>query len=225
MPIGELSFADGSSMSAASLRERYSELIKQAILIAAPNLEVTRADEVPSAGAITADVFTRLLFSDLVVADITYPNPNVFYELGLRHATRSGTVLIRDTSGPPPPFDISLLRHISYEYTPGGLKRLSEELTKVFSWFESNPTEPDNEYQQLAKLMKFSFPQYQPGNSVDEVMIDMISNPNVLKVAINAQQSGGNIDQGQLIDALATDPELLGKMLRAMHSAGQLKLN
>ena len=67
--------------------------------------------------------------SDFVVADVTYPNPNVFYELGVRHSCRTGTIIIRDRNGPSIPFDIAHLRHIEYENNPSGLKILAERST------------------------------------------------------------------------------------------------
>src|ERR1700693_1350859 len=92
MPIGDQKFA-GYEVSASDLKSRYSDLIREAILKARPNLDVIRADEAPSPGGITTDIFERLMRADYVVVDITYPNPNVFYELGIRHACRPGTIL------------------------------------------------------------------------------------------------------------------------------------
>jgi len=133
MPIGDQEFGD-IKLTAADLKKRYGDLIKEAILKADPSLEVTRSDEVSLPGSITSDILTRLMHSDLVVADVTYPNPNVFYELGLRHACHVGTVIIRDKNGPSTPFDISHLRHIEYEETPTGLKELGKELREYFEY-------------------------------------------------------------------------------------------
>ncbi|MFZ1388792.1 MAG: hypothetical protein WBP46_03235 [Thiolinea sp.] len=45
-------------------------------------------------------LFTSILQAELVIADITYQNPNVYYELGLRHALKpQGTLLIRHVGG------------------------------------------------------------------------------------------------------------------------------
>lgn len=63
---------------------------------ARPNLEIVRADEVAFPGTMTTDIITRIMHSDYVIADVSYPNPNVFYELGLRHACRVGTIIIKD---------------------------------------------------------------------------------------------------------------------------------
>lgn len=71
----------------------YVELIKPAL--EAAGLDVFRADEEERAGDIHTDMFQELLIADLVVADLTLENPNVWYELGVRHALRArGVVLI-----------------------------------------------------------------------------------------------------------------------------------
>jgi len=59
-----------------------------------------RADTDKKGGLIIPRLMTDLRNADLVVADVTYYNPNVYYELGIRHALcRHGTVVIRRTSG------------------------------------------------------------------------------------------------------------------------------
>src|SRR5262249_51169688 len=71
----------------------YDDLIKRAL--EAAGLEPFRADKEIRAGNIITDMFQELLIADLVVVDLTIDNPNVWYELGVRHALRSrGVVLI-----------------------------------------------------------------------------------------------------------------------------------
>jgi len=145
MPIGEQSF-NGKKATEQELRQLYDDLIREAILKARPHLKVLRADEIATPGDITADIFERIADSDYVIADLTYPNPNVFYELGLRHATRPGTILIRRRDASDPPFDVSVLRHIQYENTPTGLKMLADSLRKVFDSYEASPGRLDNQF-------------------------------------------------------------------------------
>jgi tetratricopeptide (TPR) repeat protein len=92
---------------------------------------VTRADDVAKGGAIAKDVVTRLASSDLVIADLTDLNANVFYELGVRHALRGqGTIMIIDTSRSLVPFDLKPYRVI--EYTPDlrGVEKLRRALVQ-----------------------------------------------------------------------------------------------
>lgn len=67
------------------------------------------------AGNIRQDMFQLLLTSDLVIADISIHNANVFYELGIRHALRAKrTVLIRCRKDEVP-FDLKTDRYLAYD--------------------------------------------------------------------------------------------------------------
>lgn len=62
--------------------------------------ELTRADQRMENGIITSSMIRDIYHADVAIADVTYHNPNVFYELGVRHAlARHGTVLIKWTGG------------------------------------------------------------------------------------------------------------------------------
>lgn len=72
--------------------------------------------EVFAAGSIIEDMFSELLLSDIVIADITIHNANVFYELGIRHALRDKrTILIKCPGYAETPFDITGFRYLEYK--------------------------------------------------------------------------------------------------------------
>ena len=71
--------------------------------------------EILRAGNIREDMFQRLLTADLVVADLSIHNANVFYELGLRHAfSDKYTFLLRSESSSYP-FDLQTDRYFVYD--------------------------------------------------------------------------------------------------------------
>jgi hypothetical protein len=106
-PIGE----DGSEQRAhADLM--LGSLIEPAL--AGLGLRLVRADRISTPGMITSQIIDHLVRAPLVIADLSYGNPNVFYELALRHASRKPTVqLIR--SGDPLPFDVGQFRTVSID--------------------------------------------------------------------------------------------------------------
>ncbi len=74
-----------------------------------------RADSPSTSGIITDEMFRDILCSRIVLADITGVNPNVFYELGVRHALRpTSTVVIKETHVDIP-FDVRNLRIFTYD--------------------------------------------------------------------------------------------------------------
>lgn len=85
-------------------------------VLEAASFDVTRADDVARSGAITKDIVERIATADMVVADLTDLNPNVFYELGIRHALKAnGTMMIIDDDRTQNiPFDLSAYRVHKY---------------------------------------------------------------------------------------------------------------
>src|SRR4051812_45199588 len=76
----------------------YSDLIRPSLM--SQGLEVIRADEELRAGDIRSDMFQELLLADVVIADLSLDNANVWYELGVRHALRArGVICIASRQG------------------------------------------------------------------------------------------------------------------------------
>lgn len=95
----------------------YSDYLKPSL--AGAGFEVFRADEENRAGDIKTDMFQELLLADLVVVDLTIDNPNVWYELGVRHALRARGVLLVQSERAYQPFDIYTDRKLRYHLKDG----------------------------------------------------------------------------------------------------------
>jgi tetratricopeptide (TPR) repeat protein len=104
----------------------YQKVIAPAV--AQAGLEPVRADEEKIGGTIHKPMFERLMLCHYAVADITGANPNVFYELGIRHALRPRSTVILFREGTVLPFDIALVRGISYK-TDGAGEPVEAETT------------------------------------------------------------------------------------------------
>jgi tetratricopeptide (TPR) repeat protein len=79
-----------------------------------------RADQ-DTGAAIILEMLERLFFSDLVVADMTLPNGNVYYEIGIRHASRrTGCVLI-SADWTKALFDVNQMRRLTYPLPEGAI--------------------------------------------------------------------------------------------------------
>ena len=98
-----------------------------------PDFTVKRADEDPRPGLIDAQVINDLLTAALVVADLSFLNPNVFYEIGIRHMAQKAIVHMQRASEAIP-FDLSLYRAIKFSLTRHReLENAKEELEKAVS--------------------------------------------------------------------------------------------
>lgn len=97
-----------------SEQRQHSDLFLGSIIepaIESVGLKVVRADQIEHPGMITNQVIEYVMKSKLVVADLSFTNPNVFYELALRHMMNSPVVQIV-RKGDPIPFDISQFRTV-----------------------------------------------------------------------------------------------------------------
>jgi hypothetical protein len=65
---------------------------------------------------VTSQIIEQLLTAPLVVADLSGGNPNVYYELAIRHAIKKPVVHMI-TKGESAPFDVSPTRHVTFDIT------------------------------------------------------------------------------------------------------------
>jgi hypothetical protein len=114
MPFGVKKDSQGAEID---FNRVYTELVKPALENA--GLDVFRADEEERAGEIRTDMFQELLIADLVVADLTLDNPNVWYELGVRHALRAQGVVLISGGRVPTAFDLYTDRKLRYNIKDG----------------------------------------------------------------------------------------------------------
>jgi hypothetical protein len=91
----------------------YDNAIKPAIVAA--GMVPIRADEEKTGGIIHKPMFERLLLCEYAVADLTTANANVFYELGVRHASVPRTTQPIFAKHQPIPFDVNYLRALPYD--------------------------------------------------------------------------------------------------------------
>lgn len=106
-PIGE---------EGTETRERSDQVLKHIITEPVKQLgyEVIRADKISEPGIITTQIIEHIVDAELVIADLTEKNPNVFYELAVRHAIRKPLVQIIK-KGEIIPFDVAATRIIQFD--------------------------------------------------------------------------------------------------------------
>ncbi|MFJ3672740.1 hypothetical protein ACIPSE_40405 [Streptomyces sp. NPDC090106] len=125
-PIGDSHAAHGSPEREAY--EHHLRVFEQVIVPACEKYDIStlRADGIAHAGDINEQICRYVVESDLVVADVSGGNPNVMYELGLRHITGKPTIHIGEVGQLP--FDIASIRTIHYERTGSHLAGARKEI-------------------------------------------------------------------------------------------------
>jgi cobalamin biosynthesis Co2+ chelatase CbiK len=95
-------------------------------------LATLRGDDVfaNSSSIILQDIIRNIKESDIIIAEITPVNANVFYELGYAHAMNKPTILLANRTVEKLPFDVSGYRVIFYDDTIRGRRDIEENLEK-----------------------------------------------------------------------------------------------
>jgi tetratricopeptide (TPR) repeat protein len=102
---------------------------------------------IAQAGNIRVDMFQMLIAYDLVIADISIDNANVFFELGIRHGLRpNGTILICFKGGRDTPFDLKTDRYIEYdrEKPADAVDLLAQSIKDTILAMRSRDSRPDS---------------------------------------------------------------------------------
>ena len=93
-------------------------------------LDCVRADEIFRSKPIMEDILRYIYKSQIIIADTTGRNPNVFYELGISHTTKEFVIIISQSLDDVP-FDLRHLRCFLYSPTNEGIKHLQLVLFKA----------------------------------------------------------------------------------------------
>lgn len=114
--------------------------------------KVIRADMEVQPGMIGSHIITRLIDSELVIADLTGHNPNAFYELAIRHAVHKPVIQIIK-NGERIPFDVSQVRTISLDHTDlDSVNACKEDLTSKINALQTDPNKFDSPISQSILL-------------------------------------------------------------------------
>lgn len=129
----------------SDIRRRSDQVLKHIIEKAVEPLgyKPIRADQISEPGIITSQVIQHVVDSPLVVADLTGRNPNVFYELAIRHAIKKPLVQIINMEEQIP-FDVAGTRTISVNiHDLDNVEEAKNELVKQIKSIEKGKAEMD----------------------------------------------------------------------------------
>ncbi|WLD11430.1 hypothetical protein [Planctellipticum variicoloris] len=105
----------------------YNKVIQR--VAKAEKFDVKRVDEIQGPGNILEDIRRQIQEAHVIVAEISSPNPNVFYEVGYAHALNKPVILLaRRADVDQLPFDLRPYRVIFYDDTIGGKSEVERAL-------------------------------------------------------------------------------------------------
>lgn len=167
------------------------------------NLRCKRADDIFSNGVIIENIWEYINRAQIVIADLTGKNPNVFYEVGMAHVLGKPVVLVTQ-SIEDVPFDLRHIRNIVYEYTPRGMQKFEASLQNTLQFILEQPKTSMEQFKHYLVSDTFPKSDFLDGYTDDfikEFVIDRINNTSLRARALELIFLRGSIEQS-LLDVL-----------------------
>ncbi len=98
--------------------------------------------------------------ANIVIADLTDNNPNVFYELGIRHTLANRTILIAQREEHVP-FDLRPYPVAFYSESPAKIAEFKKDIKKKLADIETNPERADNPVADFLQLKNIDIQAYE----------------------------------------------------------------
>lgn len=148
-----------------------------------------RADQMPHPGRITHQIIDKLINADLVVADLSDHNPNVFYELAIRHAVRKPIVQIIHTNYTIP-FDVANQRTIFYDHQD--LRLADEARKKIVRQIKAAKADPGNVDTPLTEALQLTALS-QSADPVAKTLVEMMTTMQHIQAEVTDLRRAGDI--------------------------------
>lgn len=174
--------------------------------------EPVRADHISEPGLITSQVIQHIVEDPLVIADLTGRNPNVFYELALRHAIKKPIVQIIHATETIP-FDVAASRTVHVDHRDlDSVAKAKEEIVKQIHHVEKNPEDVDTPISvavELQSLRKSDNPLEKSYAEILAMLTDIRSGMSDMREGVHARLMFGPILEDLMVsfDRLARSLE------------------
>ena len=125
----------------SEIRKRSDQVLKHIISPAMEQCgyDTIRADLISEPGLISTQIIQHIIDDPLVVADLSGKNPNVYYELAIRHALKRPLIQLI-SKGEPLPFDVAGMRTIIVDHHDlDNVEESKQEIIRQTKALEINP--------------------------------------------------------------------------------------
>lgn len=127
------------------------------------NSYAERVDEQIFKERILDRIYNQISKADVIIADMTGRNPNVYYEVGYAHGIGKDVILLTQDSTDIP-FDLKHFPHIIYN---NNIKKLSEQLYAKLDWYFNLRSESENESLDFGLEFKIDGKNISPGSEFE----------------------------------------------------------
>ena len=144
--------------SGSEIRQKADDFLEYIISKCKPlasQYKIVRGDQITEPGRITTQVIRLIESAELVIADVTGGNPNVYYELALRHAPGKPIITCAE-KGTALPFDTRDHRTIFYTMHSRDAEQARKELSDQILVVTSGTFSPENPIFEATKIIKLA---------------------------------------------------------------------
>jgi O-acetyl-ADP-ribose deacetylase (regulator of RNase III) len=134
-------------------------------------IKCVRADEIARAGFIHERMIQMIADADVALADLTTNNPNVFYELGVRHSLRDRVTVLLRRKGKPNPFNVAGMSTIEYDLAKAAAERAQRDIANFVRNGLLSSTRDSLVHAVLPGLKVGRDPEVIPASEVEEYII------------------------------------------------------
>lgn len=182
-----------------------------------------RVDQLNDANSITETIIENLENADLVLADISGHNPNVFYEIGYRSRTQKPIIHLKSKSEKLP-FDINTIRTFEYDLTDlDSVEEIKKRLVKTINSFNFSEIEETNGGEDAEKVPNSILPMlYEISDKIDELKSEMNNvNADIIESVVKASTNAAYATRPESTEDLMTKM-IMEQLLKNPSSADSL---
>jgi hypothetical protein len=209
----------------SEIRNNADKLLRHIIKPACESrgFEAIRVDQLNDTNSITQTIIEKLEMADLVIADITGHNPNVFYEIGFRTRTNKPIIYLKE-QGENLPFDVNTIRTFDYNLTDldsvEEVRHRLDQTIKSMTFPSSSDYQNSNEDNIHENTTASILPiLYQIIDAVTDLQNEIKNNNNdIIRTVIKTMQN----TQPQISPETALQTQLLGSFIQNPESLMKL---
>jgi hypothetical protein len=173
----------------------YEHLLKPAIVAA--GYTPVRADDTVKTDYIVVGIIQKIVESPMVVCDFSARNPNVMYELGIRHAFNKRVVLVKDRKTEKI-FDIQGLRYAEYDESLR-IDAVNKDVVKITSAIIETKNSSDKDLNSIVQLAAIKTAEVPPGQIISSETNLLLSAIGTLDRRLQTVEEHIEVDQAHFL--------------------------
>ena len=202
----------------------FEHMIKPAVKGSRLGFDCERAK--PMSGAFIKDILEGLNRADVVIADLTDRNPNVCYELGIRHTLKNRTILITQSMDDVPS-DLQSYWVITYEKDLSGADRFKKRIREILREMQKDPDKTDSpvaDFLQVKNIDLFAYEKTANLRKMGALISELSYDATVVDELIGTVKSTQQTKKGQEEKSYATTWRFANTCLELLVSTGYIAL-